>query len=150
MELTDLFSTQWKDIHRQCQKYCNKCIPGPTQQIMLKKSNWNSGFKLYFFFESVKSVATINHKDIPDCIREAAKKVLFFSGPATKTGVGEVRARPLRKKELFFYIFTYFSPKIVETFFWSKSVSGYFKTKKIKTEKKFLWPLSRGGGGLRP
>ena len=31
-------------------------------------------------------------------------------------------------------------------FFFSKSVSGYFKAKKQKQRKKFKWPLSRGGG----
>ena len=35
-------------------------------------------------------------------------------------------------------------------FLLSKSLSGYFKTKKRK-EKKFRWPLSSGGdGGVRP
>ena len=37
----------------------------------------------------------------PYYIREAAKKSSFFSGPDHKEG-GGVRARPLKKKELFF------------------------------------------------
>ena len=38
-------------------------------------------------------------------VREAAKKILFFSGPTTKRGGG--RARPLRKKELFYIFFLF-------------------------------------------
>ena len=69
-------------------------------------------------------------------MREAAKKS-SFNGPTTK------------EKRTFLYIFVYFSPKIVEkNFCLSKSVSGYFKTKKNKN-KKFLWPLSRGGEGVK-
>ena len=39
-------------------------------------------------------------------------------GPATK------------EKRTFFYIFIYFSPKIVENFFFQNQFFGYFKTKK--------------------
>ena len=54
-----------------------------------------------------------------------------------------VRARPIRKKD-FSYIFIYFSPKIVENIFLSKSVSGYFKTKKTKVP--MTTKPARGGG----
>ena len=51
-------------------------------------------------------------------------------GPATK------------KKRTFFYIFIYFSPKVVEKLFLSKSVSGYFRKK-----KKVLMAPKPGGRG---
>ena len=65
------------------------------------------------------------------------QKKFFFSGLATKRGGG--RARPRRKKDFLKYIL---AQKLRRIFFLSLYVSGYFKTK-----KKFLWPLSRGGGG---
>ena len=70
-------------------------------------------------------------------VREAAKKKLFFfSGPTTKSGGGGVRARPLRKKELFFISFYILAQKLWRNFCLSKSVSGYFKTTKNKNKKK--------------
>ena len=53
---------------------------------------------------------------------------------------------PLRKKKLFFHIFIYFSPKIVENFFLSKSGSSYLKTKKKKEKKVPMATKPRGGG----
>ena len=54
------------------------------------------------------------------------QKSSFFSGPTTKTG-GGVRARPLRILFFFyFYIFIYFSPKIVEKFFFVKILFRLF------------------------
>ena len=37
----------------------------------------------------------VNHPLFKTRLREAAKKVIFFSGPATKRGRGKVRAWPL-------------------------------------------------------
>ena len=59
------------------------------------------------------------------------KKSCLLSVPATKRGEG-VRGVPIRKKN-FFLKYGSFSPKIVESFFLSKSVSGYFKTKNTHT-----------------
>ena len=59
------------------------------------------------------------------------KKSPFFSGPATKPGAGG-KGPDTKEKITFFFIYLYFSPKIVEKFFLSKSVSGYFKTKKTR------------------
>ena len=71
---------------------------------------------------------------------EAAKKSYFLSGPATKRGGGKGCATKVKRT-----FFIYFSPKIVEKFFLSKSVSGYLKTK--KKEKSSYVHQAEGGGG---
>ena len=64
-------------------------------------------------------------------IWEAAKKVLFLVARPLRGGRG-VRARPLGKKELLFYIFIYLSPKM-EKYFLSKSLkAGPIKKKKMR------------------
>ena len=60
-------------------------------------------------------------------VREPAKKVIFFRGPTTKRGGGKGPAT--RGKKLFFS-YLYILAQKMWKFFLSKSVSGYFKTKK--------------------
>ena len=69
-------------------------------------------------------------------VREAAKKVNFLVVRPLRRWGGGVKGPTTKEKRTFFYILIYFSPKIVENFFLSKSVAGYFKTKTNKT--KFL------------
>ena len=79
--------------------------------------------------------------ELNELIREAAKKVLFLVARPLREG--GVRARPLRKKELFLYIyiFIYFSPKIVagplkkRTFFAASLTYGYGRGPKKKKHK---------------
>ena len=71
------------------------------------------------------------------------KKCFFFSGLTTK-GVG--RVNPLSKKTLFFLKPRWLDPKFVKkNKKISKSVSGYFKTKK---KKKWQGPI--GVGRVKP
>ena len=76
-------------------------------------------------------------------VREATKKVLFLVSRPLRGG-GRVRGVPLRKNDFFFNM-ALLAEKVWRIFFLSKSVSCFFKTK--NKEKKFLWQLSRGGGG---
>ena len=75
-----------------------------------RKINWTLSIKVRNIFKYA-----LYYSHLIDCIYKKKitvplgkpQKKSFFSGPTTKTG-GGVRARPLRKKGLFF-IFIYFS-----------------------------------------
>ena len=59
------------------------------------------------------------------------KKLIPLGKPQKKSFLSS-----LGIKNFYIYIFIYFSPKIVEKCFLSKSLSGYFKTKKKKKKRK--------------
>ena len=97
-------------------------------------------------------ILVLSHVQDNIYIREAAKKSFFFSGPTTKTGGRGGKGLTTKKKNFFLYIYIFYkiaiAQKLWRKFVWSKSVSGYFKTKEIKTEKKVpMTTKPRGGGG---
>ena len=54
-------------------------------------------------------------------------------------------ARPLRKKNFFIFLYV-LAQKLLRIFFCQNPFPAILRKK--RKEKKFLWPLSRGGGGL--
>ena len=80
------------------------------------------------------------------CGKGSRKKSSLFSDPATKRGVGGVRGVPVRKKVFFFLNMALLTQKMsVKIFFFSKFVSGYFKT-----NKKVPMATKPRGVGVRP
>ena len=77
-------------------------------------------------------------------VREATNKILFLVAQPLREG--GVKARPLRKKD-FFYIFIYFSPKIVEKIFFCKNPFPAILRRKKHTKKVPMVTKPREGGG---
>ena len=79
----------------------------------------------YLFDRGPRGISKVNHKKIS----------LFLSGPTTKSGP-------------FLYIFTYFSPKIVEKIFFGQNPFPAILRRKNKNRKKV--PMTTEPRGLRP